>query len=286
MNKQSTLQHSTSKSSHRNKLLQIKRRKQSALNIQRPDVSIRNKEQSSFNAQLKIIDTTSIKLANLCTSNRTLYTITPSIVHGVPEISETQTVTESTGKVRVQRKGVKLAKTFGFSMKAANCARISFTARFNGKVQPQAASQPKVRIGYLNVGSFHDLRNELKFEPDVTTVFGQTSLNRGRQTAHVGRDYTYGGKKVQGQKAGPVCRRILQKLEESLGVPFNEAHIVYYPNGKCKLGDHKDDESTIAPNSIIAGVSYFAAPTGRRVVQLKFPEHVNGTIENIDMNCV
>jgi alkylated DNA repair dioxygenase AlkB len=110
---------------------------------------------------------------------------------------------------------------------------------------------------------------------DTVQMFGKTCDNNGRQVAAFrlpGMDmteYKYSRKVVKVYDIPTEVRQCQDVVEAVTGHTYNWAHVVYYPNHDAKLAWHADDEKLIAPNTAIAGLSFFQSTSDSRRMQFK-----------------
>lgn len=156
--------------------------------------------------------------------------------------------------------------------------RLSLTFRYNGEEQPDEEKTSletvwdneqgsSLAIGVVNGPNFAQVYAEVAhlLVPDVTKMMGKVYTNGGRLCATFTHEqlikvYRYGGSgKVVHQlgQSGSILE-CLGVVAAATGKAYNWVHVVYYPDGQCKLNAHADDESSIATNSTIAGISLYA----------------------------
>lgn len=94
-------------------------------------------------------------------------------------------------------------------------------------------------------------------------VYGKECYQH-RSVAHFSNDASVSGYKYSGQVAEskpltPNLTILLSKVNEILEEEFNGILINKYADGTEYISKHSDDEKTLAPNSVIASVSYGAS---------------------------
>ena len=105
--------------------------------------------------------------------------------------------------------------------------------------------------------------NELDALPDWEArsikVWGR-DCRQNRETCFYakrsGLNYRYSGIDNIAGAFPTVVSRLCQRVEEELGVKFNFCLLNKYPNGKSTIGWHRDNESDLAPGSVIASCSF------------------------------
>lgn len=160
--------------------------------------------------------------------------------------------------------------------------RLSLTFRYLGRIQPRvpASTCPIIwsrrengqfcalrYVRHLQLShsdSFSEVYNECKnyFAPDVTKWGNNIYDNGGRLYATFSDpnlpSYRYGGHKKKTVRWTPYLQRLLRRICYRTGILFNWLHVVYYPNGDSGLGWHRDNETSIAKGSAIAGITLYA----------------------------
>lgn len=154
--------------------------------------------------------------------------------------------------------------------------RMNLTIRKNAS-PPWAA--PVAQVDTVNLGEecFVDCNHvtvppELKQElleairlhgaPDITTVHGNVSTNKGRTILELantaGRTYQYGRKETPpGQAFGPhtrafILEHVLGMFGPEVGLDQMWAHLVFYPTPDCALSWHGDSEDNIDSQLIVS----------------------------------
>ncbi|HBI40004.1 MAG TPA: hypothetical protein DDY16_03530 [Tenacibaculum sp.] len=108
-------------------------------------------------------------------------------------------------------------------------------------------------ISFLAKFSFFDLLSELNFDKKLksgrsTQLFGQQSYNYGPIT-HLPTPFN--------PKANPAVCEIFDFVSTYFpDFKLNSCLINYYPNNRCYIPDHSDDESGIADDSFIVTLSF------------------------------
>jgi hypothetical protein len=154
--------------------------------------------------------------------------------------------------------------------------RLSLTFRYNGESPQPAEGKSNLEVVWDNaqgstlaVGevqgpSFAQVYADVEalLVPDVTKMMGKVYLNQGRLCTTFTLDklatYSYGGSsKTVHPLDIPSIQEYLVAASMITGCAYNWVHVVYYPDGQCKLGARSDDEPSIAAESTIAGVSLY-----------------------------
>jgi len=107
---------------------------------------------------------------------------------------------------------------------------------------------------------FEKLTNEVPWQQDNITVFGQTHP-QPRLTALYGNDgktYGYSNIIMHPHKWNPLLMFIKNEVDEICKTNFNTVLINLYRNGKDSNGWHADNEKELGQNPIIASVSFGA----------------------------
>jgi alkylated DNA repair dioxygenase AlkB len=117
---------------------------------------------------------------------------------------------------------------------------------------------------------FQKLKNEIPWQQDNITVFGQT-CPQPRLTALYGNDgktYSYSTIVMHPHKWNPLLMFIKNKVEEICPENFTTVLLNQYRDGKDSNGWHADNEKELGRNPIIASISFGA----ERVFQLQHNE--------------
>jgi alkylated DNA repair dioxygenase AlkB len=72
----------------------------------------------------------------------------------------------------------------------------------------------------------------------------------------VGLSYTFSGVTVHPKTWTPVLTEIKERVEFEVGRKFNFVLVNRYKNGQQHIGEHRDDEKDLLPDSPIASVSF------------------------------
>jgi alkylated DNA repair dioxygenase AlkB len=110
---------------------------------------------------------------------------------------------------------------------------------------------------------FEKLKNEVPWQQDKITVFGQTHA-QPRLTAlygNEGKTYAYSNIIMHPHKWNPLLMFIKNEVEDSVGTNFTTVLLNLYRNGKDSNGWHADNEKELGQNPIIASVSFGATRT-------------------------
>ncbi|XP_062502206.1 DNA oxidative demethylase ALKBH2-like [Corticium candelabrum] len=109
------------------------------------------------------------------------------------------------------------------------------------------------------------LYKQLEKEIDYNTpqqsrihVFGKWHDIPRKQAAYgdEGLSYKFSGITVYPKSWTPVLTEIKKKVEHQLGINFNFVLVNRYENGQQHIGEHKDDEKDLLPDSPIASVTF------------------------------
>ena len=107
------------------------------------------------------------------------------------------------------------------------------------------------------------LRDELGWEQREIVLFGRRIL-QPRLIAWAGDlGYRYSGQTLEPRPFTPTAQRLLARVREETGVPFNHILANRYRNGADSMGLHADDEPELGPDPVVATVSLGVA---RRLV--------------------
>jgi alkylated DNA repair dioxygenase AlkB len=107
---------------------------------------------------------------------------------------------------------------------------------------------------------FTSLLSDIPWESDVIKMFGKT-ITTSRKVAWVGDSglsYTYSGATKQPIPWTPLLSKLKNRTEELLDAPFNSCLFNLYHDGTEGMSWHRDNESSIIPNSTIACLSFGA----------------------------
>ena len=110
---------------------------------------------------------------------------------------------------------------------------------------------------------FRDLEDEIEYftgELAEVKVFGKTYPIPRKQSAYgdEGVQYKYSGTTVPALPWSPALLRLRSCLEQETGVRYNFVLVNRYKDGNDKMGDHKDDEKELDPNTPIASLTFGA----------------------------
>lgn len=108
---------------------------------------------------------------------------------------------------------------------------------------------------------FEKLKNEVPWQQDKITVFGQTHP-QPRLTALYGNEgkiYAYSNIIMHPHKWNPLLMFIKNEVEDCVGTNFTTVLLNLYRDGKDSNGWHADNEKELGQNPIIASVSFGAA---------------------------
>ena len=109
---------------------------------------------------------------------------------------------------------------------------------------------------------YERLLNELPWQADIVTLFGQTHVTT-RQIVWMGdtdADYQYSGHVRQTVPWSGIVFHVKQYVEQALAkigviAHFNTCLLNYYPTGSDGMGYHADDEKELGAQPIIASLS-------------------------------
>ena len=109
---------------------------------------------------------------------------------------------------------------------------------------------------------YERLLNELPWQADIVTLFGQTHVTT-RQIVWMGdtdADYQYSGHVRQTVPWSGTVFHVKQYVEQALAkigviAHFNTCLLNYYPTGSDGMGYHADDEKELGAQPIIASLS-------------------------------
>lgn len=108
---------------------------------------------------------------------------------------------------------------------------------------------------------FEKLKNEVPWQQDNITVFGQTHP-QPRLTAlygNEGKTYAYSNIIMHPHKWNPLLMFIKNEVEDCVETNFTTVLLNLYRDGKDSNGWHADNEKELGQNPIIASVSFGAA---------------------------
>src|SRR5262247_1915742 len=109
------------------------------------------------------------------------------------------------------------------------------------------------------------LRDELEWEQREIVLFGRRVL-QPRLIAWAGDlGYRYSGQTLEARNFTPTARRLLARVRDAAGAPFNHVLVNRYRSGDDSMGLHADDEPELGPDPVVAIVSLGA--TRRLVVR-------------------
>ena len=109
------------------------------------------------------------------------------------------------------------------------------------------------------------LREELDWEQREIVIFGRRVL-QPRLIAWAGElGYRYSGQTLEPREYTPAARRLLERVRERVGAPFNHVLVNRYRSGDDSMGFHADAEPELGRDPVVATVSLGA--TRRFVVQ-------------------
>ena len=107
------------------------------------------------------------------------------------------------------------------------------------------------------------LRHELVWEQREIVLFGRRIL-QPRLIAWAGDlGYRYSGQTLEPRALTPTVERLLWRVRERTGVPFNHVLVNRYRDGGDSMGFHADDEPELGEDPVVATLS-LGAP--RRLV--------------------
>jgi alkylated DNA repair dioxygenase AlkB len=99
------------------------------------------------------------------------------------------------------------------------------------------------------------LRDELAWEQRAIVLFGRRIL-QPRLIAWAGDfGYRYSGQTLEPRAFTPAAGRLLARVCEEAGVPFNHVLVNRYRTGEDSMGLHADDEPELGPEPTVAIVS-------------------------------
>lgn len=107
------------------------------------------------------------------------------------------------------------------------------------------------------------LRDELAWEQREIVLFGRKIL-QPRLIAWAGElGYRYSGQTLEPRPFSPAAGRLLARVRDRAGAPFNHVLANRYRSGADRMGFHADDEPELGSDPVVAIVSL---GTARRLV--------------------
>ncbi|HEX3597523.1 MAG TPA: alpha-ketoglutarate-dependent dioxygenase AlkB [Polyangiaceae bacterium] len=104
-----------------------------------------------------------------------------------------------------------------------------------------------------------ELREELAWEAREIVLFGKRIL-QPRLVAWAGCvEYTYSGQTLEPRAFGPALHRVVERVVERVGVPYNHVLANRYRDGNDSMGMHSDDEPELGESPIVSSLSFGAA---------------------------
>lgn len=103
----------------------------------------------------------------------------------------------------------------------------------------------------------NDLRQEVEWSQDTIFLFGKEVL-QPRLSAWFGggdKDYTYSGLTLSPKEWSPKMFRLKELVEKKSGRAFNSALLNYYRDGQDSMGWHRDNESALGKEPVVASLS-------------------------------
>src|SRR5881296_2150790 len=107
------------------------------------------------------------------------------------------------------------------------------------------------------------LRDELAWEQREIVLFGRRILQPRLIAWAGGVGYRYSGQTLEPRPFTPAAGRLLARVHERAGVPFNHVLANRYRSGDDSMGLHADDEPELGEDPVVAIVSLGAS---RRLV--------------------
>ena len=110
-------------------------------------------------------------------------------------------------------------------------------------------------------GIFARLHREIPWRPDVIRMFGKI-ISTSREVAWMGDaglDYTYSGKTKNPLPWTDLVLSLKDEVERETREPFNSCLLNLYHDGSEGMSWHRDNESSIVADSMIACISFGAA---------------------------
>src|SRR5262249_1847509 len=103
------------------------------------------------------------------------------------------------------------------------------------------------------------LRDELTWEQREIVLFGRRVL-QPRLIAWAGDlGYRYSGQTLEPRPFTETAARLLARVRDAAGAPFNHVLVNRYRSGDDSMGLHADDEPELGPDPVVAIVSLGAA---------------------------
>lgn len=140
----------------------------------------------------------------------------------------------------------------GSPIRQSRCLGMSLTARRVDRSVPSSPSAPtllKLRIedGFLEdqMTLFQTLRQSIRWESSMAA----------RRTASFGVPYNYAQMRYPAAPMHPALVPVLEKLDQALGVRFNNCLLNFYETERSKMGFHADDTTDLQPGTGVAIVS-------------------------------
>jgi len=104
-----------------------------------------------------------------------------------------------------------------------------------------------------------ELRDELAWEQRAIVLFGRRVL-QPRLIAWAGElGYRYSGQTLEPRAFTPAAQRLLERVRDQVGEPFNHVLVNRYRSGDDSMGLHADDEPELGSDPVVATVSLGAA---------------------------
>jgi alkylated DNA repair dioxygenase AlkB len=123
------------------------------------------------------------------------------------------------------------------------------------------------------------LRHELAWEQREVVLFGRRVL-QPRLIAWAGDlGYRYSGQTLEPRAFTPAVERLLWRVRERTGVPFNHVLVNRYRDGGDSMGFHADDEPELGEDPVVASLSLGA----RRRFVLKPRRRHGGERHTLDL---
>ncbi|MDN3203304.1 alpha-ketoglutarate-dependent dioxygenase AlkB family protein [Algoriphagus sediminis] len=105
---------------------------------------------------------------------------------------------------------------------------------------------------------FLDLRQKVIWKQEPIKIFGKEVM-QPRLTALYGNPdipYGYSGIEMESHEWIPVLQGIKNRVEDLAGQEFTHVLLNYYRDGQDSMGWHRDNESVLGKNPVIASVSF------------------------------
>ena len=114
--------------------------------------------------------------------------------------------------------------------------------------------------GFVGAGESDELlaalAEEMAWEQREIVIFGRPVL-QPRLIAWAGDlGYRYSGQTLPPRAFTPAARRLLTRVCERVGVPFNHVLANRYRTGADSMGFHADDEAELGPDPVVAIASF------------------------------